>query len=197
MKTVQCSMCPATFSAPLRSSRKTCDDCRLEIRRMQYADYDKKRRRPLDLVLVCGFCGDKFQWRGTPRGGRRPTYCDDCRSLEGWLYNRTRAPRTPPSKRRSRQYHLRNRYGITNDDYDAMLAAQGGACAICGKVSGSRALHVDHDHKCCSGETTCGKCIRGLLCRACNNALGQLGEDCARIRAAADYLESHAALRAV
>jgi hypothetical protein len=53
--------------------------------------------------------------------------------------------------------------GITDDDYEALLAAQGGGCAICGNPPKTRRLHVDHDHK-------TGK-VRGLLCHRCNRAL--------------------------
>jgi hypothetical protein len=57
-------------------------------------------------------------------------------------------------------------------DYGAMLEAQGGGCAICGrKDSGNprtTALHVDHDHMCCPGQRSCGKCIQGILCHVCN-----------------------------
>lgn len=44
--------------------------------------------------------------------------------------------------------------------YDKMLAAQGGKCAICKRPPKSRRLAVDHDHK-------TGK-VRGLLCFRCN-----------------------------
>jgi hypothetical protein len=35
---------------------------------------------------------------------------------------------------------------------------------------------VDHDHSCCPGRQTCGKCVRGLICRQCNTAFGVLTE---------------------
>src|ERR1700752_4613770 len=38
-----------------------------------------------------------------------------------------------------------------------------GPCMICGDT-GPRV--VDHDHSCCSGEASCPKCRRGLLCQA-------------------------------
>lgn len=54
-------------------------------------------------------------------------------------------------------------------------------------------LHVDHDHSCCprtsSGSTSCGKCVRGLLCRSCNLGLGTLQEDPRRIEGLLRYLE--------
>lgn len=86
-----------------------------------------------------------------------------------------------------RRYRLNKRYGLTVEKYDEMLADQGGGCAICGVTSSenARPLDVDHDHG-------TGK-VRGLLCSACNYGIGRLGEDPARIRAAADYVEQHAA----
>jgi hypothetical protein len=53
--------------------------------------------------------------------------------------------------------------GVSDEDYAAMLEAQGGGCAICGAKPKTRRLHVDHDH-------ATGK-VRGLLCHRCNRAL--------------------------
>ncbi|WP_369124169.1 endonuclease VII domain-containing protein [Streptomyces sp. ActVer] len=82
-------------------------------------------------------------------------------------------------------------YGLTLEAYDALLAGQGGGCSICSAPPNTAySLHVDHDHSCCSaGKSSCGKCVRGLLCSPCNTALGLLTDDPIRFRAAADYLE--------
>ena len=79
--------------------------------------------------------------------------------------------------------HYRRRYGITLEQRDAMLAAQGGGCAICGKppVPGKRGFHVDHCHQ--TGR------VRGLLCSNCNTLLGLAGESEAVLRAAINYLQ--------
>jgi hypothetical protein len=53
--------------------------------------------------------------------------------------------------------------GVDDDEYERMLEAQGGGCAICGAKPKTRRLHVDHDH-------ATGK-VRGLLCHRCNRAL--------------------------
>ena len=65
-----------------------------------------------------------------------------------------------PAKRKPTR---RRQLGLSVEDYDAMLAAQGGVCAICGNPPKTRRLDVDHDHK-------TGK-VRGLLCHRCNRAL--------------------------
>jgi hypothetical protein len=74
---------------------------------------------------------------------------------------------------------LKRLYGISAAEYDALLAKQGGVCAICRKRSKER-LCVDHCHL--TGT------IRGLLCHACNLALGSLKEDQASLVAALAYL---------
>jgi hypothetical protein len=64
-----------------------------------------------------------------------------------------------------------------------MLAAQGGCCAICRAEApgGQGAWHVDHDHR--SGA------IRGLLCHACNLAIGLFMDDEQVLTAAVAYLD--------
>ncbi|MFI8815745.1 MULTISPECIES: endonuclease VII domain-containing protein [unclassified Streptomyces] len=84
--------------------------------------------------------------------------------------------------------HLRRKFGITIADYTGLLEAQGGKCAICEKRAEevidkvSRRLAVDHCHD-------TGK-VRGLLCRVCNTAIGQLQDDPEIIMRAAIYVES-------
>lgn len=65
-------------------------------------------------------------------------------------------------------------HGLTPAERVALVAAQGGACAICGKVGERLQLH--HDHRHCPGRTGCRRCVRGLLCGRCNTALGRIGD---------------------
>lgn len=78
-------------------------------------------------------------------------------------------------------WRFRTRYGITLDEYEAMLAAQGGRCAICGKQAGKRRLSVDHNH-------ATGK-VRALLCIGCNVAVGYF--ELPIREAVKKYLEAH------
>ena len=70
-------------------------------------------------------------------------------------------------------------YGLSFDEYRAMLARQGGACAICRKQA-REALAVDHCH-------VTGK-VRGLLCFRCNVMLGLCADNPDRLRAVTAYL---------
>lgn len=67
-------------------------------------------------------------------------------------------------------------YGISSEDYAELLEFQGGKCALCRWANGrTRRLSVDHDHKLGCGHDPkmgCPRCVRGLLCRPCNNVLG-------------------------
>lgn len=82
----------------------------------------------------------------------------------------------------NRKGHLRYSFGLRLDEYNAMLAAQGNACAICRLPPNSkRAFAVDHDHN--TGR------LRGLLCNNCNLLLGHAGDGTERLAAAITYLK--------
>jgi Recombination endonuclease VII len=123
----------------------------------------------------------KPAWRDTENARRRerraqePDYREKgnarCRA-----YYHTRKHDSESPVRRG---HLKRRFGISAAEYDALLAQQGGACAICRRRSKYR-LCVDHCH-------LTGR-IRGLLCYSCNLALGHLKDDQASLVAALAYL---------
>nr|MBA4770775.1 hypothetical protein [Sphingobium sp.] len=87
------------------------------------------------------------------------------------------------SKQRSsaarREGRLKATYGFGSAEYDAMLAKQGGRCAIC-RCESDKHLHVDHCHS--SGA------VRGLLCSSCNTGLGHFRDDAERLNRAVVYL---------
>ena len=86
-------------------------------------------------------------------------------------------------------YHLKYAYSV---DLEELLALVGNPieCLICkNKSPGSMSWNVDHDHKCCPGNKSCGKCIRGILCHLCNKGIGLLGDDPLLLSSAVLYLE--------
>lgn len=93
---------------------------------------------------------------------------------------------------RQRKYGRTSNYGISLEKYISMLEEQGGSCFLCGEknVSG-RALAINHDHSCCPGKKSCGKCVRKLLCRNCNLGLGLFKDRPELLMAAATYIKEH------
>lgn len=92
---------------------------------------------------------------------------------------------------RQRAYALMAKYRLTLLDYEEMLADQDGRCGICKTVDpgGRGTFHIDHDHHCCPSEKTCGHCIRGLLCYACNTLLARANDDATLLQSAIRYLK--------
>jgi hypothetical protein len=119
------------------------------------------------------------QWRALNR--------EKCRLDSQKWYARLCEQDPSRSRRYHRRAHLKYTFGMTLEEYDELLLAQEGVCAVCRREETSlrrgvvKSLDVDHDHK--TGE------IRGLLCSACNTALGLLQDDPLRIRALSNYIE--------
>ncbi len=85
---------------------------------------------------------------------------------------------------------LYRKYGISQEDYEAMFARQMGVCAICGrpethiqKNGRVNALHIDHCHS--SGV------VRELLCNHCNTMLGSANDSIEVLQRAIAYLKKH------
>ena len=138
---------------------KTCSRCR---ERRPRSDFGSNRSRP----------------------DGRQHQCNECRRAA----EREATQQLSPDERRDQW--LRKCYRMTLAEYDEMLLAQGSACAICRteKPGGRHNVFVvDHDHSCCAGVITCGRCVRGLLCVNCNRQVGWLeGERASQLRA---YIE--------
>lgn len=68
--------------------------------------------------------------------------------------------------------HLRRTYKLTPEQYNQMLVNQNNNCLMCDKPLDLTINNpVDHDHKCCEGGKSCGKCVRGILHDRCNRML--------------------------
>lgn len=158
--------------------------------------------------MVCQDCGhekpiEQFRGQRRPNGEmyRYPT-CKVCHNVkrrkqstapEELAARRERYASSPEHRRKVLSAQHRSRYGITLDEKDAMLAAQGGVCAACGdSESKGHGWATDHDHKCCPGRS-CGECVRAILCTNCNLALGQVGDSIERLEALIAYLQRCAA----
>lgn len=82
----------------------------------------------------------------------------------------------------------RKRYGLTNEQRLALLAKQGGVCAICGGSDpGPRDWHTDHDHA--TGA------VRGILCHHCNMGLGAFRDSIQKLWKAIEYIHRNVGTR--
>lgn len=143
---------------------------------------------PDRAVADCAACGPATAVRYKNGGsGRRRWQCRTAvRATKG--ARPTKGPRPQPVFGRGVGRTRAERHGITEDRLHAMLRTQGGVCAICATAPAAGMLFIDHDHGCCPGVYSCGRCVRGLLCPRCNSALGYLEDDRDRLRAALAYL---------
>lgn len=188
-----CAVCSSYFLG--RGRKKRCDGCESSCicvscnRRDATAPGNATCTECHNRDKTCRDCGAVF------RGVKGQ--CNRCR------YAQNAAERAIAAKKwreatgqneKLRRQHMWAKYRLTWDDYVAMLERQGGGCAICRctEPGGRGRWHVDHDHRCCPGIYTCGKCIRGLLCNRCNLTLGSAADEPHRLRSAAAYLEARA-----
>lgn len=115
------------------------------------------------------------------RNGGLSTYCKDCTRERA--RNRWRS-QSPEARRGT---HRQRKFGVSPEQYGEMSAAQDHLCAICREPETTlqkgtlTSLAVDHCH-------ATGR-VRGLLCRACNTALGLFGDSPERLLLAAQYLQ--------
>jgi hypothetical protein len=141
-------------------------------------------RKNTSDIKRCSICGVEkpvsayYKNRGRSRG--ISCFCIECKKKRDREFIQTE---------KHHDQMLRRRYGITLQDYNTMLAKQGGGCAICGAISSGRKtklhevaqrFHVDHNHA--TGQ------IRGLLCHQCNVICGFAKDDVTRLRSAITYL---------
>ena len=85
------------------------------------------------------------------------------------------------SKKYHKLYYRYEKYGITKEQFDAMVLNQDSNCIICKKELSSE-IHIDHDH-------ATGK-VRGILCGKCNKGLGQFDDNVEFLTNAINYLKN-------
>lgn len=135
---------------------------------------------------LCSSCNETkpaeaFTRRRTFRPGKLVSVCTPCKVS----YNKDRRAADPERLYKiERRSKLKRQYGITPEEYDALLTSQGGGCAICGATKpGGRTKHFPVDHCHATGV------VRGLLCTKCNRGLGLFNDDTGRIARAVKYLK--------
>ena len=179
-----------------KSSCKACDAARHSN---NYVPRQRgPRRDPLDesSFKTCTKCGATktlvcFSLSRKATETRNAVYRSHCKECQATAARKWFAENSERANENRRRYSLFDNYGITTQDYDALLRQQGGVCAICGngepdahgRTGKKFRLSVDHCHD--TGA------VRGLLCQKCNRAIGLLNDDPIRLRKAISYLLFH------
>jgi hypothetical protein len=134
--------------------RKTCSRCK---KAKLHKEFQKDSRALSGLSSKCKDCIK----------GRRKKQ----KEYDKAYWQRYAGKNIEKLKVRDVEYNLKRKFGITLQDYEALLLKQNGKCATCDKIrsSNGKKLAVDHCHK--TGR------IRGLLCNECNTSLGLIKED--------------------
>lgn len=175
----QCTNCKNYKNFSEFHKRATSPDgvvtyCKKCVREIDLARNEVKLVMPKKIDangnIHCRNCGEYFKADQMHKG---MSYCIDCSPL----LSRTR--------------NLK-KYNLSLDDYHALLENQSFRCKICKQKDTSfrKRLSVDHDHSCCPGEGSCGKCIRGLLCHHCNAALGNVKDNIEVLQTMIEYLKN-------
>ncbi len=146
-----CRVCGTPFVTPTPQQRLCSEKCRT---RLNYTPSPQ----------TCSICNTVF----VGHKGRKTCGAYVCwhAAVSKTFFQKGHAPANRDGGAPQRFF---KRYGITVEQYDAMLRQQNGLCAICGRAPKRFRLAVDHDHE--TGE------IRGLLCTRCNLGLGWFRDD--------------------
>ena len=83
------------------------------------------------------------------------------------------------------------RFGLTQEQFEKMMSDQNEKCFICKVSLKTQQFNIDHDHSCCEGRYSCGKCVRGILCGNCNRGLGMFKDNLEYLKSAIKYLDQY------
>lgn len=120
----------------------------------------------------------------TDRDGLPRIKCKACHNAESEAWRRANPQRHRANVRRvNHRIHLLRRYGLSVEDFDALVAQSDGRCSICKEhETRKRRLSLDHDHE--TGR------LRGFLCSRCNLLIGNARDSVALLKMAVAYLSA-------
>lgn len=117
--------------------------------------------------MVCAVCNKNYVFRYSEKYRDYTKYvCSAECKINYYKYNQTAG-----------------RYNISLKECQRLLNT---CCGVCKSKDN---LCIDHDHTCCPGSVSCGQCVRGVLCSACNKAEGYLKGDSERALILAEYMQ--------
>lgn len=184
-KTSSCKNCRRRQSAEWRKANMA----QIRAEQTTYAaEHPNKKCCGCDIIFPL----DNFYADNATRDGKthRCKACNAAASLK-WKRNNPEKARAlhekwvlnnPVRAKELWQLHRYKKFGITRADYEHMLRQQEGRCDVC-KKEFFETPNIDHDHK--------TEKVRALLCRSCNNGLGNFLDDPSILLQAIEYLRRH------
>lgn len=161
-----------------RTTHGTCPRCK---ETKPVSEFGKQSQNSDGLAAYCKPCDRERKLESNARvKARDPEAWRERRRGYVRAYRERHPDRVAESERKR---NLRLKFGITVEEYNALLEKQGGVCGICEDPPTVKALAVDHHHD--TGV------IRGLLCSNCNTALGLMKDDLDRLERAVNYLREN------
>ena len=144
---------------------KTCPACKIK---KNISEFPPNKTKKDGLNAKCRFCYNEYQ---------KQWYIKN----QEVHIERVRSGRLKKGKAgvRAANHH------ISLEFYYQMLEKYDGKCWVCKE---KEATCIDHDHGCCPGKTSCGQCVRGLLCGQCNSMLGLAKDNPKILIAGSKYL---------
>jgi hypothetical protein len=125
----------------------------------------------------------------------RPTHCPQNHEYtpENTYFYKNSLQCLQCNRERQPWYKIQKKYGLSMEEYKDILEKQANKCALpsCSNSFDDVRPCVDHDHSCCSGQETCGKCVREIICINCNTALGQVKDNEALLLDMLEYIRKH------
>lgn len=163
-----------------------------------------RKKYELPATKVCRDCGKEkkiteFYKRAGRQKGQVDSYCKPCKYWRDQARAGTNRPSQDPERKRryneeiGRWKRLERDYNVTKAQFEAMLEEQEYRCATCPRsIEDLTQARMDHDHACCPGKKSCGKCVRGILCHNCNVVLGLVADSIEVLSKMTKYLSQGA-----
>lgn len=156
--------------------KRNCPKCDREI---TYSDKYKLERANKNNS-ECRSCINSRIKTGLPSWNKGKIFVSDDEKKKKRKTYQKQYSLTEHGKQVNKNKKLKQRYGITLEEYDIMFKNQNGKCIICNDTND---LCVDHNH-------TTFK-IRSLICRRCNIGLGAFKDNMILLEKAIEYLKGH------
>lgn len=156
---------------------KYCNGCN---EHRPHGDWAKNKSKKDGLATRCKFCMDKYRQENKARLNQQ---------RKDFYWKNPKRYREDASQSWLDSGRDKN-YGLVPGTISELLKYQEFKCGnpACDNDITWNGSAVDHDHSCCPNSKSCGRCVRGLLCKQCNWALGYVGDNIDKLNGLVDYL---------